>query len=179
MRQSSSLFLIGPMGAGKSTIGRLLAKSLGVDFVDSDKAIERKTGVTIPMIFEYEGEAGFRKREAEVINELTRLEQVVLATGGGSVLLPENRACLRERGFVVYLHCPVEKQLERTHKDSNRPLLKTDNPRQRLQEIFAIREPLYRELADFVVDTGQSSSRSVVRQILRAYQRTETDRHDA
>lgn len=166
----TSIFLIGPMGAGKSTIGRLLAKSLGVSFVDSDKEIERKTGVSIPMIFEYEGESGFRKREADVISELTAMKGIILATGGGSILLPENQSHLRDRGFVVYLHCPIEKQLERTHKDSNRPLLKTENPRQRLTELFAVREPIYRDLADCVIDTGQSSSRNAVRQILRAYE---------
>lgn len=174
MRKSSSIFLIGPMGAGKSTIGRLLAKTLGVDFIDSDKEIERKTGVSIPMIFEYEGETGFRKREADTLAELTGLSPVVLATGGGSVMRPENRALLRDRGFVVYLHCPVEKQLERTHKDSNRPLLHTDNPRQKLKELFELRLPIYRDLADYIVDTGQISSRNVVRQILKAYERAKS-----
>lgn len=172
MRQNiSNIFLIGPMGAGKSTVGRLLAKNLGTVFVDSDKEIERKTGVTIPMIFEYEGESGFRKREAEVIAELTGRQDIILATGGGSVLLPENRSLLRDRGFVVYLYCPVEKQIERTHKDSNRPLLKTENPAQRLHELFKVREPVYRELADLVLDTGQSSSRHIVRQILKVHER--------
>lgn len=173
MRQSTNIFLIGPMGAGKTTIGRLLAKNLGLDFVDSDKEIERKTGVSIPLIFEYEGEAGFRKREAETIQELTALDPIILATGGGSIMAPENRSLLRSRGFVVYLHCPVEKQLERTHKDSHRPLLQTENPRQKLMELFQIREPFYRELADYIVDTGQSSSRAVVRQILKAHERAQ------
>lgn len=177
MRQATSIFLIGPMGAGKSTIGRLLAKALDVDFLDSDKEIERKTGVSIPTIFEYEGEAGFRRREAEAIAQLTDIVPIVLATGGGSVQLPENRSLLRDRGFVVYLHCPVEKQLERTHKDTNRPLLQTEDPRQKLTDLFQIREPWYRELADYVVDTGQASSRSVVRQILRAYERAQARHH--
>ncbi|SMF94156.1 shikimate kinase [Methylomagnum ishizawai] len=172
MKQSKNIYLIGPMGAGKTTIGRLLAKSLGVDFVDSDKQIEQRTGVTIPMIFEYEGEVGFRRREAEVLAELTPMDGIVMATGGGSILLPENRELIRRHGFVVYLHCPVEKQLERTHKDANRPLLNTENPRQKLLDLFHIREPIYRSLADFVVDTGQSTSRSAVRQILRVYHRT-------
>ncbi|MFN5746608.1 MAG: shikimate kinase AroK [Methylococcaceae bacterium] len=177
MRQSTSIFLIGPMGAGKSTIGRLLAKTLEIDFFDSDKEIEKRTGVTIPMIFEYEGEQGFRKREAEVIADLTAIENTVLATGGGSVLLPENRACLRENGYVVYLHCPVEKQMERTHKDTNRPLLKTDDPHQKLIELFTVREPIYRQMADFVVDTGQASSRTIVRQILMAHGRANPGHH--
>lgn len=171
MRNTKNIYLIGPMGAGKTTIGRLLAKGLGVGFVDSDKEIEMRTGVSIPMIFEYEGESGFRKRESEVLAELVRLEGVVLATGGGAIMMSENRERLRQRGFVVYLHCSVDKQLERTHKDSNRPLLKTENPRQRLIDLFSVREPFYRTLADFIVDTGQYSSRSVVRQILKAYNR--------
>lgn len=171
MRDTKNIFLIGPMGAGKTTVGRLLAKSVGLGFIDSDKEIERRTGVSIPMIFEYEGEAGFRKREADVLADLTQMSAIVLATGGGSILLPENRECLRSRGFVVYLHCPIEKQLERTQKDSNRPLLKTENPRQKLAELFAVREPIYRKLADVVVDTGQCSSRRTIRQILRAYNR--------
>lgn len=175
MSRTQNIFLIGPMGAGKSTIGRLLGKSLTLEFVDSDKEIERRTGVTIPMIFEYEGEAGFRKREAEVIDELTRQKGVVLATGGGAILLPENRQCLRARGLVIYLHCSVDHQLERTHKDTQRPLLQTDSPRQRLTELFTVREPIYRELADVIVDTTKSSSRSVVRQIVTACESANTD----
>lgn len=169
MSKTNSIFLIGPMGAGKSTIGRLLARSMSVDFVDSDREIERKTGVSIPLIFEYEGEDGFRRREAEVISKITETEGIVLATGGGSILLPENQHRLKERGFVVYLHCPVEKQLERTQKDLNRPLLRTQDPRKRLMELFKFREPIYRKVADFVIDTGLASSRSIVYQILKAH----------
>lgn len=172
MRQTKNIYLIGPMGAGKTTIGRLLAKNLGINFVDSDKEIEKRTGVSIPMIFEYEGESGFRKRESETLADLAKLDGVVMATGGGSILLPENREYLRQNGFVVYLHCPVEKQFERTHKDSNRPLLNTENPRKKLADLFAIREPIYRSMADSVIDTGQCSSRSAVRQIMRVYNRT-------
>lgn len=171
MKHNGNIFLIGPMGAGKTTIGRLLAKSLGVCFFDSDKEIEIRTGVSIPMIFHYEGEAGFRKREAEVLQILTQNSPIVLATGGGSVLMPENREHLRQRGFVVYLQCPVEKQLERTHKDNNRPLLNHENPRARLEELLRMREPIYRSLAHLIVDTGLHSSRSALRQILRAYHR--------
>lgn len=171
MRPATNIFLIGPMGAGKSTIGRLLAKSLGMDFVDSDKHIEQRTGVSIPTIFEYEGEAGFRKREAEALAELVQMSRIVLATGGGSVLLPENRAKLRSRGLVVYLHCPVDVQLERTSKDSNRPLLDTPDPGQKLRDLFAIREPIYRALADIIVDTSLCTSRGTVREILKAHRR--------
>ena len=170
MRKARNIFLIGPMGAGKTTIGRLLASELEVDFLDTDREIEQRTGVSIPMIFEYEGEAGFRKREAEVLAHLTILDHIVLATGGGAILLPENRHHLKQRGFVVYLQCSVDKQVERTYKDSHRPLLNTENPHQRLLELFRIREPLYLAVADYSVDTGQYSSRSAVRQILRAYQ---------
>ena len=159
------------MGAGKTTIGKLLAKSLGVSFFDSDKEIEHRTGVSIPMIFEYEGEAGFRKRESEVLSVLTQYSGIVLATGGGAVLMPENRDYLTQRGFVVYLQCPVDKQVERTHKDTNRPLLNIDNPRARLEELYRVRDPIYRQIAHCIVDTGLYSSRSASRQILRAFNR--------
>ena len=171
MRHTKNIYLIGPMGAGKTTIGRLLAKTLGIGFVDSDKEIEKRTGVSIPMIFEYEGEEGFRRREAEILADLVTMDGVVLATGGGAVLLEENQENLKRRGFVVFLYCPVEKQWERTRKDSHRPLLKSVEPRQRLLELFTVREPIYRALADYAVDTGQCSSRKVIRQILRAYNR--------
>lgn len=159
------------MGAGKTTIGRLLAKNEGIKFYDSDKEIEQKTGVSIPMIFEYEGEAGFRRRESEVLAELTALSPIVLATGGGSVLMSENQQCLKSRGYVVYLLCPVEKQLERTGKDSNRPLLNTEDPRARLEALLNVRDPIYRSVADYIVDTGHNSSRNAVRLILKAYNR--------
>lgn len=158
------------MGAGKSTIGKLLAKALGRDFCDSDKEIERRTGVTIPMIFEYEGEAGFRRRESEVLARLGEQDSAVIATGGGAVLLPENRELLRRRGFVVYLKCSIDKQLERTHKDTNRPLLRTDDPRQRLQELFLERDPLYTETSDLIVDTGVLSGQAAVKRIIHALQ---------
>lgn len=166
-----NVFLIGPMGAGKSTIGKMLAKALGRDFCDSDKEIERRTGVSIPMIFDYEGEAGFRRREAEVLARLAEQEAAVIATGGGAVILAENRELMRRRGFVVYLKCSVEKQMERTHKDTNRPLLQTDDPRQRLRDLFAQRDPLYSETADLVVDTGALSGQAAVKRIVGALQR--------
>lgn len=172
MRNTRNIYLIGPMGAGKSTVGRLLAKTLDIMFVDSDREIEQRAGVSIPTIFEYEGEAGFRRREAEVLADLTQLDGIVMATGGGSIMREENRICLHHRGFVVYLQCSVDKQMERTGKDPNRPLLQTENPREKLRELFRTREPYYKALADFIVDTGQCTSRIAIRQILRAYQRT-------
>jgi len=174
-----NIFLIGPMGAGKSTIGKLLAKTFGRDFVDSDREIERRTGVTIPMIFEYEGEAGFRRREAEMLAQLSARDEIVLATGGGAVILPENRALLRRRGFVAYLKCSIEKQLERTQRDSHRPLLNTADPRQRLEDLFHEREPLYTEIADVTVDTGLLSGQAAVRSIAKAYQNACSGRGDA
>lgn len=167
---SVNIFLIGPMGAGKSTIGKLLAKTLGRDFCDSDREIERRTGVSIPMIFDYEGEAGFRRREAETLARLSEQESAIIATGGGAVVVPENRELLRRRGFVVYLKCSVDKQLERTHKDTNRPLLQTEDPRQRLEDLFAERDPLYTETADLIIDTSALSGQSAVKRIVAALQ---------
>lgn len=171
MTRNRNIFLVGPMGAGKTTIGKMLSKSLDIPFIDSDKEIEQRTGVTIPMIFEYEGECGFRKREAEVLAILTESEPIILATGGGAVILPENQLVLKQRGFVVYLQCAVDRQLERTHKDVNRPLLKTADPRARLEELYLVRDPIYRSLADYIIDTGVYSSRSAARQIVRVFQR--------
>ncbi len=157
------------MGAGKTTIGRLLAKATGLKFYDSDREIELRTGVNIPLIFEYEGEEGFRRREHEVLAELVKLHGIVLATGGGIILRPDNRELLRHSGFVVYLNCAVEKQLERTARDDHRPLLKIPDPAKRLEELMAIRAPLYESIADLVVDTGVCSSRQAARKIQRAY----------
>jgi len=165
MKMSGSFFLTGPMGAGKSTIGRQLSKRLKRPFHDSDHEIEQRTGVDIPLIFELEGEAGFRKREAAVIDELTLLPDIILATGGGAILDPANRQHLGERGTVIYLHTSVDQQLRRTGRDRNRPLLQTDDPRGRLEELMAVREPLYRETADLVVDTDGKRVQDVVRQI--------------
>jgi shikimate kinase len=166
MANSQNIFLVGLMGAGKSTIGRHLAKSLGLEFVDSDHEIERRTGASIPLIFDVEGEAGFRQREKKVIDELSRRSGIVLATGGGVVLDADNRARLRERGQVVYLYATVEQLLARTAKDRNRPLLQTADPRARLQELLKLRDALYREVADVVVDTGGRTARSAEREIL-------------
>jgi len=167
MNTPGSLFLTGPMGAGKSTIGRQLAKQLGLPFLDSDHEIETRTGVDIPLIFELEGENGFRKREAAVIDELTRMPNILLATGGGAVLDPTNREHLKTRGRVIYLHASVNQQLKRTRKDRNRPLLQTGNPRAKLEELMVFRDPLYREIADLVIDTDGMRVRDVVNKIMR------------
>lgn len=161
-----NLILVGPMGAGKSTIGRLLAKELKLSFKDSDKEIEQRTGANIPWIFDVEGEAGFREREQAVIGELCKLDGVVLATGGGAVLRPENRAALHAGGRVVYLHTSVEQQLDRTSRDRNRPLLRTADPGKVLAELLRIRDPLYREIADVIIETDERPPRMVVQEIL-------------
>lgn len=167
MKMPGSLFLTGPMGAGKSTIGRQLSKQLRMAFHDSDHEIERRTGVDIPLIFELEGEAGFRKRESAIIDELTQLPNTILATGGGAILDPENRKHLSSRGRVIYLYASIDQQLRRTGNDRNRPLLQTADPRARLEELMAVRDPLYREIADLVIDTDGRRVRDVVRMIIQ------------
>ena len=167
MSTSENLFLVGPMGAGKSTIGRRLAKVLSREFMDSDKEVEQRSGASIPLIFEMEGEAGFRGREKAVIADLTQRQNIVLATGGGAVLDPDNRRCLAERGFVIYLHASVDEQLRRTRRDRNRPLLQTADPRGRLESLLEIRDPLYREVADLIVATDGYQARRVAQRILR------------
>lgn len=162
----SRIILVGPMGSGKSTIGRQLANNLKKEFKDSDHEIVARTGASIPLIFEIEGEEGFRRREAAMIDELTQLEDIVLATGGGAVLREENRHHLEQRGVVIYLYASVDQLFERTSRDHNRPLLQTENPRQKLQELMEQRDPLYREVADMVVHTDDRSIRSVVKEIL-------------
>ena len=162
----TNIFLIGPMGAGKSTIGRQLSNTLKMPFKDSDHEIVARTGASIPLIFEIEGEEGFRKRETAMIDELTSLDGVVLATGGGAVLKEENRAMLRDRGVVLYLYASLDQLFERTSRDRNRPLLQTENPRARLEEIMTQRDPIYHELADLVVHTDDRSIRSVVKEIV-------------
>jgi shikimate kinase len=157
------------MGAGKTTIGRQLAKALKLPFYDSDKAIEESTGVDIPTIFEFEGEEGFRDREQKMLQQLTKMDGIVLATGGGAILREENRKLLKENGFIVYLQCSVERILERTRRDAQRPLLNTDNPKERVETLFAQREPLYLSCADYKIDTGVLQSKVVVSQILEEY----------
>lgn len=166
MSRPSNLFLVGPMGAGKSTIGRHLAELLHKQFQDCDHVIEERTGAPISLIFEIEGEAGFRKREAAALDELTQQNDIVLATGGGAVLLPENRQVLRDRGIVVYLCAPLETLVERTQKDRNRPLLQNTDRRAKLEEILRVRDPLYRETAHVVVHTTRRSPLTVAREIM-------------
>jgi shikimate kinase len=160
MKPEQSIFLVGPMGVGKTTIGRQLANLLGYEFIDSDRAIEERTGASIPWIFDMEGEAGFRRREQTVIDELTMRTATVLATGGGAVIKPENRACLKQRGIVVYLKADLDELLARTRNDKNRPLLQTDDPRTRLQSLLEQREPWYLEVADIVFDTQHQNIKS-------------------
>jgi shikimate kinase len=156
MAKPNRIFLIGPMGAGKTTIGKQLAQSLGMTFNDSDQEIQRRTGVDIPTIFEYEGEEGFRQREQQVIDDLTQ----------GAVMRPENRQHLSARGVVFFLACSAEQQYERTYRDRNRPLLQTEDPLDRLKELMEIREPLYRSSADYTVSTEGRSASSVANEIL-------------
>jgi len=169
MNKTENIYLIGLMGAGKTTIGRQLAKSLQLPFYDSDKAIEEQTGVDIPTIFEYEGEEGFRVREQNMIEELTQLDGIVLATGGGAILREENRKLLMDNGFVVYLQCSMEKILQRTKRDTQRPLLDTSNPRERIEKLFAEREGLYLDCADYKIETSSMQSKVVVQNILNEY----------
>lgn len=166
--------LVGPMGAGKTTIGKILAKELGYDFYDSDREIERRSGANIPWIFDVEGEAGFREREAGVIGELAELNNVVLATGGGAMMRPDNRRQVAGKGFVVYLNTSVEQQYKRTHKDRNRPLLQGErDPFSVLTELYALRDPVYREVSDLVVDTDKKSLKMIVKMIVHALQRSD------
>ena len=153
------------MGAGKTTIGRLLAKQMGKVFYDSDHEIERKTGVKIPLIFELEGEVGFRKREAAVIEELSQLDNIVMATGGGAVLAPENRTLLKNNGHVIYLRANVHDLWQRTRNDKTRPLLQGGDIKQKLEQLYIERDPIYTELASCIVDTGSQSAGDITNHI--------------
>lgn len=164
---SASIFLVGPMGAGKTAVGRELARRRGLRFLDSDQEIQQRTGVDIPFIFEKEGEAGFRERESGVIEDLTALPRIVLATGGGVVTRECNRRWLTQRGTVVYLHASVRQQAERTRYSRDRPLLYTDDPEAKLRELFTVRDPLYRQIAALVVDTDGCRVKNVVDEICR------------
>ena len=159
-------------GAGKTTVGRALARRMGKDFHDSDHEIEQRTGVQVRVIFEIEGEAGFRKREAEAIERMTQIENIVLATGGGAVLDPGNREHLRSRGFVIYLHAHPRELWQRTRRDKSRPLLQGADPRTRLDQLYAGRDPLYREVADLVVDTGRQSASALVTELIPQLEKT-------
>lgn len=161
-----NIFFVGLMGAGKTTVGKSVAKRLGRPFFDSDHEIEARCGVRIPIIFELEGEDGFRNRESLVIDDLTQRDGIVLATGGGAVLRAENRGHLRNRGIVVYLRANPFDLWQRTRHDRNRPLLQTDNPRAKLEALYAQRDPLYREVAHFVIETGKPSVSQLVNMVL-------------
>ncbi|KKA44748.1 MULTISPECIES: shikimate kinase AroK [Salinivibrio] len=166
MAEKRNIFLVGPMGAGKSTIGRHLAQQLHMEFYDSDSVIEDRTGADIAWVFDVEGEEGFRKREENVINDLTEEQGIVLATGGGSIMSKESRNRLSARGVVVYLETTIEKQLARTQRDKKRPLLQTDQPREVLESLAEERNPLYQEIADYVVRTDDQSAKVVANQIM-------------
>ena len=168
MTVPSSVFLIGPMGSGKTAVGKALARRLGLEFVDSDAEIESRTGVDIAYIFEREGEEGFRIRERDVIDALTQSPGIVLATGGGAVLLPENRERLAARGTVVFLDTTLEQQLERTRRSRHRPLLAGTDRRARLQELAAVRDPLYRSIAAVTIRTDGRAATAVAGEIARA-----------
>jgi shikimate kinase len=154
------------MGAGKSTVGKLLAKKLGRRFLDADHVIEDRCGVKIPVIFEMEGEDGFRKREAQAIKDITAEHDVILATGGGAVLLPENRQFLSERGTVIYLHANPMELWHRTKGGEGRPLLKNGDAKKILENLYAVRDPLYREIADYVIETGKPSVNQLVNTLI-------------
>lgn len=156
------------MGAGKTTVGRVLARELKFGFIDTDHEIEARTGVDIPTVFEIEGESGFRNRESRVIDELTHEPDVVLATGGGVILDPGNRRCLRERGTVVYLAASPETLYDRTRNDRSRPLLQVDDRLATLRNLYAQRDPLYREIAHVIIEVGSTQARHVARRIMKA-----------
>jgi shikimate kinase len=160
-----NIFLVGMMGAGKTSMGKLLAKHLGKAFYDCDHEIERTTGVKVAVIFEIEGESGFRAREARTLAELVQRTDIVLATGGGAVLSPDNRKLLAGNGVVVYLRAAPADLWRRTRHDKNRPLLRTTDPLARLEQLYAERDPLYREVADIIVDTGSQSLGSLAHRL--------------
>lgn len=170
---TSNIFLVGLMGSGKTTIGRALAKKLNLRFVDADHEIEARTGASIPLIFEIEGEASFRQREADVIRDLSAQQGIVLATGGGAVLNEQSRRYLHERGTVIYLRASVNSILQRTSHDRNRPLLQTADPRARIEELSKQRAPLYEEVAHITIETGRPNVQSVVQNILSQLERRE------
>ena len=161
------VFLVGPMGAGKTTIGKYLADHLKLQFADTDSEIESRTGADIPWIFDVEGEEGFREREQQVVGEMTLWDNIVLATGGGVVLRPENRNALGGRGFVIYLYATVDEQVRRTRRDRKRPLLQKGDPEETLRTLMEARDPLYREIADHEIETDGCSPRPVAQRLVR------------
>ncbi|MCE0557181.1 MULTISPECIES: shikimate kinase AroK [Motilimonas] len=167
MAEKRNIFLVGPMGAGKSTIGRHLAQMLHLEFFDSDTEIEKRTGADVAWVFDVEGEEGFRKREEEAIDDLSQRQGIVLATGGGSVKNKDNRNRLSARGIVVYLETTVDKQLARTQRDKRRPLLQVDDPRDVLENLADERNALYEEIADYTVKTDEQSAKIVANQIIK------------
>jgi shikimate kinase len=167
------------MGAGKTTVGRAVARRLDRPFFDSDHEIEARTGARIPVIFELEGEGGFRDRESQVISDLTGQQDIVLATGGGAVLRPENRLALRNNGLVVYLRANPHDLWLRTRRDKNRPLLQTEDPKGRLEELYEVRDPLYRECAHFVIETGRPSVNGLVNMVLMQLEMAGVAKHPA
>jgi len=169
MTEKQSIFLIGPMGVGKTTIGRFLATQLDRPFFDTDRVVEERTGADIPWIFDVEGESGFRRREEAVCAELCQKSSLVVATGGGIVVNEANRRRIRRDGFVVYLSAEVDRLVERTAKDTRRPLLQTENPAAVIERLLQDRDPLYREVADVVIDTACNSPKSIANEIIRAF----------
>lgn len=167
--KKNNIFIVGPMGVGKTTIGRHLANHLGYEFKDSDREIEEHTGATIPLIFELEGEEGFRRRERTAIEELTAMQHIVLATGGGAVLAEENREFLKARGTVIYLHASVEQLLKRTRNSKNRPLLQTEDPGAKLRALMQERRPLYESVADISLETGRFTVKQVLKELLKHF----------
>jgi shikimate kinase len=168
----SNIFLVGPMGAGKSTIGRVLAFELNRQFRDTDRVIEERTGADIPWIFDMEGEAGFRDRETAVLADLSTEIDLVIATGGGIVLRPENRQLMKDSGFVCYLTASTDQLVDRTSRDKKRPLLQVENPRQKIIDLLEMRDPIYRESADFIINTDKRSPKTVAQEIVRLIEET-------
>lgn len=166
------------MGVGKTTIGRVLAEQLGLEFFDSDREIEASTGADIPWIFDVEGESGFRAREVKMIDELTQRQDIVLATGGGAVLDAQNREHLANRGQVIYLRASIRQQIDRTSRDKNRPLLQTADPEKKIRELMKMRDPLYKEVADIIVDTNRRNPRSVGQDICSKLEELQQETQD-
>jgi len=163
---SGNLVFVGMMGSGKTTVGRALARHLGKTFVDSDEEIQKRTGVNIPYIFDVEGESGFRLRESAALDDLVKRDNMVLATGGGVVLAEQNRTLLKQSGIVVYLRANVQDLWHRTRHDRNRPLLQTKDPYGKLMELFQQRDPLYRQVADIVIQSGKQSAHNLMLQLV-------------